>query len=315
MLSVVIPTRDRRDVLLHTLEALSAQDVPDGGLELIVVDNGSADGTPEAVRELKSSGRGSVELLIEPEGGPAGARNAGIEFASGDVVLFLGDDTAPAEPDLLVRHAELHRRRPDRAYAILGRASWTPRREITPFMEWLERSGLQFRFDLLDAGPVEPVGSFVTAHVSLKRDLIERAGRFDTRFPWAALEDVELALRLERLGIELDYRPELLVLHDHPTSPATAFARWDRIGRSAALLFEIHPDWDRPGLDRPGGWRWRAAEWTYPVWRAGAGVPLPRGLRERIWRMGYLSSYARGFRRGPPATNGLQPAGRVDAVR
>jgi GT2 family glycosyltransferase len=276
---------------------------------VIVVDNGSTDATPEAISDLQGSSGIPLKLVTEPRGGPARARNAGAAAAAGELLLFLGDDTAPGSEDLLRRHAELHRERPDWRYAIQGRATWTPRREITHFMEWLERSGLQFKFDQLVPGPVAPVGSFVTAHVSIKRRLFEEAGKFDTRFPWAALEDVEIAVRLERLGIELDYRPKLLVLHDHPTTPESALPRWNRIGRSAALLFQIHPGWNRPGLDEPDDWRWYLLEWTYPLWKLGSRLRLPRRAQEQAWRAAYLSAYARGFRQGPPVSDGARPAG------
>jgi len=298
MLSVVIPTRDRRGVLLETLRSLEGQSPPEGGFEVIVVDNGSADATPEALRDLQASSPMSLTLVSEPREGPAHARNAAAAAATGDLLLFLGDDTAPANTDLLARHADLHAERPDWRYAIQGKATWTPRREITPFMEWLERSGLQFNFDQLEPGRVAPVGAFCTAHVSIKRRLFEESGEFDTRFPWAAVEDVELATRLEPLGIELDYRPELLVLHDHPTTLASSLGRWNRIGRSAALLHQIRPDWDRAELGRPAGWRWLLVEWTAPVWRLVSRLPLPRRARELAWRAAYLSAYARGYRQG-----------------
>jgi glycosyltransferase involved in cell wall biosynthesis len=70
MLSVVIPTRDRREVLLETLRTLEAQHAPEGGFEVIVVDNGSSDGTPDAVEELRASARMPLELVREPGTGP-----------------------------------------------------------------------------------------------------------------------------------------------------------------------------------------------------------------------------------------------------
>jgi glycosyltransferase involved in cell wall biosynthesis len=310
VLSIVIPTRDRREALLETLAALDAQIIPEEASEVIVVDNGSADGTSEAVRELASGTAMPLHLLEEPGQGPARARNTGVAAAEGEILLFLGDDTAPAATDLLARHARLHSENPDRRYAVQGRATWTNRGEITPFMEWLEGTGLQFMFDQLPPGRVPPVGAFVTAHVSLKRELFEESGGFDTRFPWAALEDVELAFRLERLGLELDYHPELVVLHDHPTTPARALARWHRIGSSAALLFQIHPDWDRPGLDRPEGWRWRLVESVHPLLSTASRVRLPRRAREAVWHGAYLSAYARGYHRGPPGGSAAQPGNR-----
>jgi glycosyltransferase involved in cell wall biosynthesis len=300
MLSVVIPTRDRKAVLVETLRALVSQRAPAAGFEVIVVDNGSTDGTPEAVRDLGANSRIPVKLVNEAQSGPAAARNAGAAAASGRVLVFLGDDTAPASADLLAHHDLLHREYPDWRYAVQGKATWTPRRPISPLMEWLERSGFQFNFDQLAAGRVAPVGAFCTAHVSLKRQLFESSGRFDSRFPWAAVEDVELALRLEGLGIELDYRPELVVLHDHPTTLEGSLARWNRIGRSAALLHRIHPGWHRPELSRPHGWRWHLLRLTTPVWNLLCRIPLPARAREAAWRSAHLSAYGRGYGQGPP---------------
>lgn len=300
MLSVVIPTRDRRQVLLDTLRALEAQTPPEGGFEVVVVDNGSTDGTVEAVRELASRATAPVRLILDPQQGPAHARNAGVAAADGELLLFLGDDTAPADPDLLKSHVRLHRENPDSRYAVQGRATWTQRRETTHFMEWLERTGVQFRFDALPAGRIAPIGSFITAHASLKKSLFDQAGGFDARFPWAALEDVELSIRLEQLGLELDYHPELLVLHDHPTSVKGSLDRWRRIGRSAALLHQLHPVSSTPELERPDDWRWSFVLWTGPLLRLLSRLPLPRGVLEKVWWATYHSQYARGYRQGPP---------------
>src|SRR5256885_1303280 len=103
MLSVVIPTRDRMGVLLETLRSLEAQDPPERGFEVLVVDNGSSDGTPDAVRHLRESAGMKLELILEPGAGPARARNAGVAAASGELIMFLGDDTAPGAADLLAR--------------------------------------------------------------------------------------------------------------------------------------------------------------------------------------------------------------------
>lgn len=286
-LSVIVPTRDRREVLLHTLDRLAAQRGA-GDVEIVVVDNGSADGSAEAVRARHPG----VTVVAEPRPGPAAARNTGARTASGDLLLFLGDDMAPAADDLLAAHRRLHAARPEPEYGVLGRVAWRPDLPVTPFMHWLEHGGPQFDFARLPAGRVEPSRHFITAHVSIKHAVFEP---FDERFPYAAVEDAELGLRLERRGLWLDYRPELLVHHDHPTSVEAAVARMQRTGESARLLLELHPDafadWPRPRR------RWR----LYPAAAAAARAVLrgrpPRAVRERAWTVLMLDAYARGFGR------------------
>ena len=286
-LSVVIPTFDRRDALLHTLFTLARQDARQRA-EVIVVDNGSSDGTRDAVAERHPD----VKLLHQPKRGPAAARNLGVASATAPLVLFLGDDMAPAGEDLLSAHLALHAARPEPEYGVLGRATWRPDREITPFMHWLENGGPQFDFPRLPAGPVPASTHFITAHLSLKRAALEP---FDERFPYAAVEDAELGIRLQRGGLVLDYRPELLVLHDHPTPQATGVRRMEKVGESARLLHAIHPDVEH--FPRPRR-RWR----LYPAAAAAARALLlarpPRPLRERAWTLLMLDAYARGYERG-----------------
>ena len=307
--SVVIPTRDRRDELLCTLAALRDQRDPGGGFEVIVADNGSSDGSLEAVQGLTGGDRDGAAMRLraisEPRGGPAAARNAGVAAAAGEVILFLGDDTEPADPGLVAAHGRLHREAGDARYGVLGHVAWSGRQEVTPLMDWLGRT-FQFGYDALEPGPgrVPPRRAFWTAHVSVRRELFECAGGFDTRFPWAAVEDVELGLRLERLGGWLEYHPELLVLHTHPTELGPSLERSRRVGRSAALLHELHPDWSDRELAAARGPAWLGLRLSAPLWRALAAV-APRGrIREHAWRRMHQVAYARGFAEGPPPPAG-----------
>ena len=299
MLSVVIPTKDRRERLLTTLASLESQRSSEGDFEVVVVDNGSTDGTPEAIHELRSAYSLALALVTEPNGGPARARNAGAAAADGEVILFHGDDTAAASEHLLASHARLHEENPDSRYAIQGRVTWDQPERVTPLMEWLERGGVQFGFAGLAPGPVDPARHFCTAHASLKREFLERAGGFDQRFPYAAVEDIELGARLDGLGVTLEYHPELLTLHHHPTDLSVSLERMHRVGRSAALLHSIHPD--RRGLDMPNpyGLDWRLMRLTRPLWRVIQRIAAGRP-REIAWSALHRSAYAAGYVQGPP---------------
>lgn len=297
-LSVVIPTKDRADALARTLDALEAQRTGDARLEAIVIDNGSSDGTIGLVRDRAERTSLPIRLLEQPQGGPAAARNAGVEAASGEVLLFLGDDTEPAEKGLLEAHLALHAARPEPTYGVLGRITWTPRKPVTPFMRWLENGGPQFHYAEIEAGPVSAASYFYSSHASIKRSLFERVGGFDERFPTAAVEDTELGVRLADAGLELDYHPELLVHHDHPTTPAQSLRRSVAVGRSAALYNRLRPDRPHPAVQAPRGFAWSVVRAAEPLLGTLGRLPLPRGLREPVWLAMTRAGYAHGFRLG-----------------
>ena len=298
-LSVVIPTKDRAPALARTLAALEAQQAGDAQIEAIVVDNGSGDETVAQVKGRAASAAIPIQLLERPEGGPATARNAAVEAASGDVILFLGDDTEPENTGLLRAHLDLHAARPEETFGVLGRITWSPRSPVTPFMRWLENGGPQFHYCDLDPGPVDAASYFYSSHASVKRSAFQRVGGFDERFPTAAVEDTELGVRLADAGVELDYHPELLVLHDHPTTPAQSLRRSVAVGRSAALYNQLRPDRPHPGVQPPRGLTWFAVRVAAPLLSALARAPLPKGVRERVWLAMTRGGYARGYRLGP----------------
>src|SRR6188472_237804 len=91
--SVVIPTHDRRGPVMRLLRALRRLDPVPGGFEVVIVADGCADGTVEAVRKLDTAFPCAV--LEQSASGPAAARNLGAAHATGDILLFLDDDVEP----------------------------------------------------------------------------------------------------------------------------------------------------------------------------------------------------------------------------
>jgi GT2 family glycosyltransferase len=291
-LSVVIATRDRPDALAETLAALDAQACDPASVEIVVVDN-APDGA-SAAAYADRGGTFPLRTAVEPVPGPAAARNAGIRLARAPVVLLIGDDTRPAAPDLLARHLALHTADPRPALAILGRVRWRPDKSVTPFMRWLEHGGPQFDFERLSPGPVSAARSFYTAHVSFKAAALEAVGGFDERFPYAAVEDIEVGLRLERAGLELRYDPALLVEHDHQYAPAGFAERQARVGASARLMRQLQGD---HGLLPAPRWSWPLHRAAAPALEILSRAPLPDPARERVWAALAMAGYARGWRR------------------
>jgi glycosyltransferase involved in cell wall biosynthesis len=291
-ISIVIPTRDRRDRLLATLDALDGQRLGGAAGEVVVADNGSSDGTAAALRAR--TGVLPVVLVEEPRAGASFARNRALEEVRAPVVVLLGDDMVPASDDLLARHLELHKARPEDGYGVLGQVRWAE--PVDDFMRWLEAAGFQFSFDHVTAGPVDPAAYLYSSHASLKTAALRAAGGFDgERFPYL-MEDTELGIRLRRTGFVLDYHPELLVHHHHPQSPVDYARRMEAIGAAGRRLRELYPGEAPAQITAPGA----KAPLYAPAAVAGrallaAGV---RGrLRERAWTALLMAGYVRGFKR------------------
>jgi GT2 family glycosyltransferase len=289
-LSVVIPTRDRCEQLLRTLAVLDRQDADPAAVELVVCDNGSTDGTPEALSTW--SGRFSLTALTEPRQGASMARNRALAAAGGDVVLLLGDDMVPVGEDLLSGHIAAHAQSPEPGYGVLGRIDWAE--PISDFMRWVERAGFQFAYHLAQPGPVDVAKHLYSSHTSFKRATLLDAGGFDERFPFL-MEDIELGIRLARRGVRLDYRPQLRVMHHHEQTLSSFAPRLETTGAAAALLHRVHPH-ETPAEIAGPTWKWP----LYPPSAAIARLLLRAGatgvLREKAWTALVMNRYRRGWR-------------------
>ncbi len=295
--SVVVPSHNRRDVLFEVLSALDAQrDAPE--FEVVVVDDGSSDGTPERLREWRGT-RPFTALLQEPRG-PAAARNRGVAAARGRRVAFLGDDTVP-EPGWLAAHAAARAARgEDPSIAVVGYTGWHPRVRRTRLLDYLNEHGLQFGYALIGDAADVPFNFFYTSNLSLDRERLV-AEPFDEGFPYPAWEDIEASYRLTRRGLKLVYQPAARAAHDHPTDFDRFAARQERAGYSGVVFYQRHPELGGfvgigPGGPGPlpsgGVQRFREAlvralqKWP---------VRLP-GLWESAFRYHYLKGLHRGWR-------------------
>jgi glycosyltransferase involved in cell wall biosynthesis len=291
-LSILIPTRNRRDRLLETLDALDRQRLDGAKAELVVVDNGSTDGTYEA---LQARGGKRIDLMgmKEERRGASFARNRALPLMRGSIVLLLGDDMVPEDEHLLAGHLEAHRARPEPNYGVLGQSRWAE--PVTPFMQWLETAGFQFSYDHIAAGSVDPAAFLYSSHASLKTETLRAAGGFDAeRFPFL-MEDTELGIRLKRQGFELEYRPDLAVRHHHPQTVRTFRRRMKVTGQAARRLREAYPN------DAPAQVTVPSKGPLYAPAALAARLALAAGvrghLRERAWGAIMMAAYARGWRR------------------
>jgi GT2 family glycosyltransferase len=238
LFSVVIPTFERPRTLFQVLDALASQEAPPA-FETIVVDDGSRDDTPARLAAYRPAY--SLRTLSQSNAGPASARNLGIRAAAGRYVLFLGDDTVP-ERTLLAVHERAHAESRDFPVAVLGYTTWPRERRVSPFLHHINEYGLQFGYALIEDPEAVPFNFFYTSNISLERALLEREGLFDTTFPHAAWEDIEISYRLAQRGMKIVYRPAAVARHHHDITFASFRRRQEKAGESAAIFYAKHPE-------------------------------------------------------------------------
>jgi glycosyltransferase involved in cell wall biosynthesis len=237
-LSVVIPTYNRLPMLQRVLESLGAQnDAPP--FEVIVVDDGSTDATRSTIERRRYGF--PFTFRSQTNSGPGRARNLGVTLARGKFVVFIGDDTVP-ESDFLAEHARTHRgANDDRLVACLGYTGWPPDTRVTAFMDYINDYGLQFGYKLIQHGAVVPYNFFYTSNISLDRELLAQYP-FDTTFPSAAWEDIELAYRLDAIGLRIHYNARAVTRHHHPMTVDSFARRQYTVGKSGAIFYRKHPE-------------------------------------------------------------------------
>jgi glycosyltransferase involved in cell wall biosynthesis len=234
-LSVVVPTYNRLDMLIRVLAALEGQDAAPE-FEIIVVDDGSTDATAATM-----SRRRNITFRSQPNNGPGKARNHGVSLATGRFVVFIGDDTVP-EPRFLAEHARVHQESgDDPLVACLGYTGWPREARVTAFMDYINDYGLQFGYKLIENGAVVPFNFFYTSNISIDRQLLADHP-FDTTFPSAAWEDIELAYRLDAKGLKIHYNAQAVTRHHHPMTVDSFARRQYTVGKSGAIFYRKHPE-------------------------------------------------------------------------
>jgi glycosyltransferase involved in cell wall biosynthesis len=205
--SVVVPTRNRLDTLPRAIESVLAQVF--GDLELIIVDDGSTDGTGEYVASLRDQ-RIRYHASEQPLGA-SGARNVGMALAREPIIAFLDSDDEWL-PSKLARN-------------------WDLAADVPDGSEWIGFNGIEVRSEQgsnfaprRPPHPGEPVLEFIlngggfiqTSAVFGSRSLLVDTG-FDPRL--RTLEDWDLYARATEGGAPLLYQPDALTVHHADTRP------------------------------------------------------------------------------------------------
>ena len=249
--SVIITTYKRWDILALTLHALTQQDWKD--FEVIVVDDGSNDGTYEHLQKWQAEHVGELELQVfaQENTGQGIARNNGLIHAQGELVLFIGDDII-ADPDFISQHVRCHRAA-GMPCAVVGYTEWDHAgMRVTPMLEYANEAGQQFGYRYMKDEQDVPYTCFYTSNVSAPRHLLG-AEPFDPTFRTYGWEDIDVGYRLAKRGVRLIFNRKARARHRHPMELADFYRRQVKVGAAVAALYALHPELttDQPLMPPP----------------------------------------------------------------
>ncbi len=237
--SIVIPTYNRQPILEKCLRALENQRLSDHTVEnyeVVVVDDGSTDGTLTWLKTHQAEFP-HVVAYEQNHQGPSAARNLGVQQAKGDTIIFIDSDLVVTE-QFLQSHAtalktEEKALNSDRLFtygAVINTCNFE-----NPTAEPYKITDFSAAY-------------FATGNVAIRKKWLEQAGLFDTRFQLYGWEDLELGVRLKELGLKLVKCPAAVGYHWHPPFTLEQIPKLIdqeiQRGRMGVLFYEKHPTWE-----------------------------------------------------------------------
>jgi glycosyltransferase involved in cell wall biosynthesis len=242
--SIIIPTKNRADLLRRFLPPLAEQET-DEAYEIIVVDNGSTDETPDVLTEM-SAKYPHLRSIVETKSGSAAACHAGALAAKAPVICFVDDDMLVGSK-FVEAHISAHSNHPDSC--VLGDVvSAESRHPFERMLAYIFDGGRQ----TLKSG--KPVAiDYWSGNVSLSRDLYLEMGGYDQVF--AALgygKDIDFGQRLLDRSIPFVFEPEARTHHHFFERFNERLGKARRSGRAYGYVKENFPHLPVPDLTTPG---------------------------------------------------------------
>lgn len=240
-LAIIIPTYNRKEKLFHTLFMLHTQDLSRDLYEIIVIDDGSSDGTEKDLKKWIKEFQFEVKYFKQKNQKQGAARNLGISKTKADYVLLLGDDMIPLKRDFLKIHYKALEKS-DQKTAFLGFVTWHTKIMPNRFLYWLEHGGPQFNYKGLRNKQESDFWHFYTANISLPRKLLLKE-KFDTNFKGYGYEDIELAYRLvKNEKLKIVFLNNIPVGHDHELKEKDFFKRIPEMKKAAEYFEKKHSE-------------------------------------------------------------------------
>jgi GT2 family glycosyltransferase len=207
--SIIVPVFNSKKTIKKCLESLLNIDYPKHKLEIILVDDGSTDGTKEIIRHYSG-----VKLIEQGHKGPAATRNVGARKSSGKYIFFTDSDCIVRKDWIMNMLKEF---RGNLAIVSGSLVPFSMKRPSEKFEQMRRERLYGVRRRLVEAVP--------SCNMAIKRRVFNEINGFDEDFKYASFEDYDLCRRVKKLNYAILYEPMIQVIHLHSSSWKGVFRR------------------------------------------------------------------------------------------
>jgi GT2 family glycosyltransferase/peptidoglycan/xylan/chitin deacetylase (PgdA/CDA1 family) len=258
-ISAVIATYNRREALADCLTTLLDQDLPGDQYEIVVVVDGSSDGTSEMLNSFRA--RAGLVVVEQQNKGKSAALNAGVNAAAGEIVLIVDDDFL-CDRGFVSSHLAAHEH--GAPTLVFGRMRSALGPSPSHAEKWMHE-GLEQYYSRLEMDPRTkwPDDAWAGPNCSMPRAVFLTSGGYDEKlFPRRA-EDSDLGLRLWKMGVHFQFEPRAIATHRWIKSDRQFWADNEEDGASLIRLCRKHPEtrshWGLVGVAGAPAWKRYAA--------------------------------------------------------
>ena len=228
--TIQLCTYNRAALLERVLDACFEQTVPSETYEVVLVNDGSPDNTPEVIARARSRAACRFEVIDQQNSGLAKGRNAGIARAQGERIIFIDDDVLPL-PNFVEEHLRSHEAHP-KAIVRGGAINVESFDDLPPPVWSIKDYSANY---------------FWTTNVSVPLATIRAIGGFNESFSEYGWEDIDVGLRLRFGGVKAVFNKHALVYHWKPRPRSGNVEKMVKQARAqartAVQLAKIHPHW------------------------------------------------------------------------
>lgn len=221
--TVVVPTYNRKEMLKECLNSLFSQTYPKDRYEIVVVNDGSTDGTEKVLEEYAGKAPCKLKRFNQKNQGVSSAMNTGIKNSEGKIIYFTGDDCI-ADKNWIKNLADSFS--DERVGGVGGKVIAYKLEKLVE--KYSEKTGL------LNQKKFKSMNTIITGNAAYRKAILQELGGFDSNLK--ACEDVDTSIMVQLKGYKIRYVPQAIVKHRHVDNLRSLFRQQYRNGIANARL-------------------------------------------------------------------------------